>query len=89
MVVGLLGISLFINMLVTETIYSAIMFVCLFMLPISLYCDFHREETLKEMFLRKKKSKKVSKRRENRCEIILFYADSGRRRRFYDKRRIH
>ena len=57
MVVGLLGISLFINMLVTETIYSAIMFVYLFMLPISLYCDFHREETLKEIFLQRKRRK--------------------------------
>lgn len=57
MVVGLLGISLFINMLVTGTIYSAIMFVCLFMLPISLYCDFHREETLKEMLLQRKRRK--------------------------------
>lgn len=73
MVVGLLGISLFINMLVTGTIYSAIMFVCLFMLPISLYCDFHREETLKEMLLRKKNSKKV-----------LNSADSGRKRRKYE-----
>ena len=77
MVVGLLGISLFINMLVTGTIYSAIMFVCLFMLPISLYCDFHREETLKEMFLRKKNSKKV-----------LNSADSGRKRRKYERNYI-
>ena len=53
MVVGLLGISLFINMLVTGTVYSAIMFVCLFMLPISLYCDFTREETFKEKLLRR------------------------------------
>lgn len=88
MVVGLLGISLFINMLVTETIYSAIMFVCLFMLPISLYCDFHREETLKEMFLRKKNSKKVLKNAKNKRQKVLNSADSGRKRRKYERNYI-
>lgn len=86
MVVGLLGISLFINMLVTGTIYSAIMFVCLFMLPISLYCDFTREETLKEVFLRKKNNKKVLKKAKNNSKKVLNSADSGRIRRIYDRR---
>ena len=88
MVVGLLGISLFINMLVTGTIYSAIMFVCLFMLPISLYCDFHREETLKEMFLRKKNSKKVLKKEKKNSKKVLNSADSGRKRRKYERNYI-
>lgn len=86
MVLILLGISMLVYMAITNTIYSALVVVCLFVLPLSLYYDFTREETLKEVFLRKKNNKKVLKKRENRCEIILYYADRGRIRRIYDRR---
>lgn len=55
MFVVMVGISLFINMIVMCDIYSALMFVVLYMLPISIYMDFNREMSLKEMFLERRK----------------------------------
>lgn len=55
MFVAMVGISLFINMVVMGDIYSALMFVVLYMLPISIYMDFNREISLKEMFLERRK----------------------------------
>ena len=43
-------------------IYSALMFVVLYMLPISIYMDFNREMSLKEMFLERRKNGNNSKR---------------------------
>lgn len=56
MFVVMVGISLFINMVVMGDIYSALMFVVLYMLPISIYMDFNREMSLKEMFLERRKN---------------------------------
>lgn len=53
MVLILLGISMLVYMAITNTIYSAFTVVCLFMLPLSLYCDFTREESYKERLLRR------------------------------------
>ena len=61
MFVAMIGISLFINMVVMENIYSALMFVGLYMLPISIYMDFNREMSLKEMFLERRKNGNNSK----------------------------
>jgi hypothetical protein len=57
MFVAMVGISLFINMVMIGDIYSALMFVVLYMLPISIYMDFNREMSLKEMFLERRKGK--------------------------------
>ena len=62
MFVVMVGISLFINMIVMCDIYSALMFVVLYMLPISIYMDFNREMSLKEMFLERRKNGNNSKR---------------------------
>ena len=62
MFVVMVGISLFINMVVMCDIYSALMFVVLYMLPISIYMDFNREMSLKEMFLERRKNGNNSKR---------------------------
>lgn len=61
MFVVMVGISLFINMVVMGDIYSALMFVVLYMLPISIYMDFNREMSLKEMFLERRKNGNNSK----------------------------
>lgn len=53
MVLILLGISMLVYMATTNTIYSVLAVVCLFILPLSLYCDFTREESYKEKFLRR------------------------------------
>ena len=55
MFVAMVGISLFINMVVMGDIYSALMFVVLYMLPISIYMDFNRQMSLKEKFLERRK----------------------------------
>ena len=57
MILLLLGISLFTYMLVINTIYAALAFVGLFMLPLSLYWDFHREMTFKEELIYRKYAK--------------------------------
>jgi hypothetical protein len=59
MFVAMVGISLFINMVVMGNIYSALMFVVLYMLPISIYMDFNRKMSLKEMFLERRKNGKI------------------------------
>jgi hypothetical protein len=61
MFVVMIGISLFINMVVMGDIYYALMFVVLYMLPISIYMDFNREMSLKEMFLERRKNGNNSK----------------------------
>ena len=86
MVLILLGISMLVYMAITNTIYSALVVVCLFILPLSIYCDFTREETLKEVFLRKKNNKKVLQKAKNNSKKVLNSADSGRKRRIYDRR---
>lgn len=53
MVLILLGISMLVYMAITNTIYSALAVVCLFILPLSLYYDFTREESYKEKLLRR------------------------------------
>lgn len=63
MFVVMVGISLFINMVVMCDIYSALMFVVLYMLPILIYKDFNREMSLKEMFLERRKNGNNSKRK--------------------------
>ena len=88
MVLILLGISMLVYMAITNTIYSALVVVCLFILPLSIYCDFTREETLKEVFLRKKNSKKVLKNAKNKRQKVLNSADSGRKRRKYERNYI-
>lgn len=88
MVLILLGISMLVYMAITNTIYSALAVVCLFMLPLSLYCDFTREETFKEAFLRKKNNKKVLKKEKNNSKKVLNSADSGRKRRKYERNYI-
>jgi hypothetical protein len=56
MFVAMVGISLFINMVVIGDIYSTLMFLDLYMLPISIYMNFNRQMSLKEKFLERRKN---------------------------------
>jgi hypothetical protein len=61
MFIIMVGISLFINMIMMGDIYSALMFVIIYILPTSIYMNFNREMSLKEKFLERRENGNNSK----------------------------